>query len=51
MTWRDAACASEARRSLLVVPVVFTYVDGFERRLRHLFHREPADTAMDFIRR
>ncbi|HSX69456.1 MAG TPA: efflux RND transporter permease subunit, partial [Pseudomonas sp.] len=28
--------------SLLVVPVVFTYVDGFERRLAKLFHRRPS---------
>ncbi|HZR72643.1 efflux RND transporter permease subunit [Bradyrhizobium sp.] len=33
---------SSTALSLLVVPVVFTYVDGFERRLSRLWHREPA---------
>jgi hypothetical protein len=31
---------SSTALSLLVVPVVFTYVDGFERRLSRIWHRE-----------
>lgn len=33
--------------SLLVVPVVFTYVDGFERRLAKLFHRRPPEPQLE----
>ena len=32
---------SSTALSLLVVPVVFTYVDGFERWVARLWHREP----------
>ena len=31
---------SSTSLSLLVVPVVFTYIDGLEQRLRRLWHRE-----------
>jgi multidrug efflux pump subunit AcrB len=40
---------SSTALSLLVVPVVFTYVDGFERRLRSIWHREPSAAAMGAI--
>ncbi len=33
--------------SLLVVPVVFTYVDGFERRLAKLFHHRPPEPQLE----
>jgi multidrug efflux pump subunit AcrB len=40
---------SSTALSLLVVPVVFTYVDGFERRLRRVWHSEPGGAAMDIL--
>jgi multidrug efflux pump subunit AcrB len=40
---------SSTALSLLVVPVVFTYVDGFERRLRRFYYREPPYQAVDVI--
>jgi multidrug efflux pump subunit AcrB len=38
---------SSTALSLLVVPVVFTYVNGFERRLRGLWHRDVGGVATD----
>ncbi len=40
---------SSTALSLLVVPVVFTYVDGFERRLRRIWRREPRDAAISIV--
>jgi hypothetical protein len=41
---------SSTALSLLVVPVVFTYVDGFERRLRRMWASRK-DQAASFPRR
>ena len=38
---------SSTALSLLVVPVVFTYVDGLERWLRKLWHRQSKDAAVN----
>jgi multidrug efflux pump subunit AcrB len=40
---------SSTALSLLVVPVVFTYVDGFERRLRRIWRREPKGAAISIV--
>jgi multidrug efflux pump subunit AcrB len=40
---------SSTALSLLVVPVVFTYVDGFERRLGMLWRRHSKDAAAGVI--
>src|SRR5919201_2080199 len=40
---------SSTALSLLVVPVVFTYVDGFETRVRAMWRREPRRGAMGAI--
>jgi multidrug efflux pump subunit AcrB len=40
---------SSTALSLLVVPVVFTYVDGFGRRLGVLLRRRPDDAVADAI--
>jgi multidrug efflux pump subunit AcrB len=41
---------SSTALSLLVVPVVFTYVDGFERRVRGLWYREAEGASVDVMR-
>ena len=40
---------SSTALSLLVVPVVFTYVDGFEQRLRSLWHRWAEGPSVDVM--